>query len=88
MLKKQAMIGAQKVADREGLRMVVTFDPYAENGDTSQNYGYFPARATGIFMLEEKVETIDPKKCVDCPAADKSGALEVCDFGTRGRCEK
>ena len=62
MTKKRATIEATKIANRDGIRMVVTWDPYAENSEASEAYGYFPKRAAGIFNLEEIVETIDPEK--------------------------
>jgi len=51
---------AKEVAEREGIRMVVTFDPYAENQDETQNFNYFPSAATGIFKYEKIEATIEP----------------------------
>ena len=69
MTKKRAMKEATEIAKRDGIRMVVTWDPYAENPVASENYGYFPKRAAGIFNLEEIVETIEPEE-VDEDAAE------------------
>lgn len=61
MTKKQAIEEAKEIAKRDGIQMVVTFDPYAENPDETQNYGYHPYAAVGIFKHEEVVKTIRPK---------------------------
>lgn len=58
MTREQATTEATEIAHRNGIQMVVTFDPYAENLDESQNYGYHPHAAVGIFNHEEVVETI------------------------------
>lgn len=56
--KKQATIAAQAEADRSGVTLVVTHNPYAEY-DTDR-WGYFPKAASSIFHLETVVETIHP----------------------------
>ena len=61
MTKEQATTEATIVANRDGIRMVVTFDPYAETEDETQKFGYFPEAATKIFKYEEVIETIKPK---------------------------
>jgi len=60
MTKERAIKEATEIADRDKILMAVTFNPYGEN-DEAENYGYFPKRASGIFMYEETVETIRPK---------------------------
>ena len=60
MTRERATKEAREIAERDGIRMVVTIDPYAENPDVTQNYGYFPNAATGIFRYEKVVETIEP----------------------------
>ncbi len=60
MTREQAVDEATAIAEREGIRMVVTFDPYAENQDETQNFNYFPKAATGIFKYEKIKATIEP----------------------------
>ncbi len=62
MTKDQATTEATEIARRDRIQMVVTFDPYAENLDESQNYGYHPHAAVGIFIHEEVVDTIGEEK--------------------------
>ena len=60
MTKEQATDEATEIAKNDGIRMVVTFDPYAENEDDTQNFGYFPQAAIEIFSHEEVIDTIEP----------------------------
>ena len=60
MTKEQATKEATKIAHRDKIQMVVTFNPYAENLDESQNFGYHPHAAIGIFKHEKVVDTIRP----------------------------
>jgi hypothetical protein len=60
MTKKQATSEATEIAKRDGIRMVVTFDPYAEEADDTQKFAYFPERAIQIFAHEEVIDTIEP----------------------------
>ncbi len=58
MTKEQATIEATEIAHRDGIRMVVTENPYAENED--ETFGYFPAGAVSIFKYEKVLDTIEP----------------------------
>lgn len=60
MTREQATKEATEIAERDGIHMVVTFNPYADNPDETQNYGYFPSDASGIFKYEKVLETIQP----------------------------
>ena len=60
MTKQKATDEATEIAKRDGIRMVVTFDPYAETDDDTQKFGYFPQRAIEIFSHEEVIDTIEP----------------------------
>jgi len=54
----QAVREATEIAKRDRIRMVVTFNPYAENPDETQKYSYFPHSAKHIFKYERVVDTI------------------------------
>jgi hypothetical protein len=60
MTKEQATEEATEIAKRDGIRMVVTFNPYEEEFDDRDKFGYFPEGATHIFKYEKVVETIEP----------------------------
>jgi hypothetical protein len=60
MTREQATREATEIANRDRIRMVVTFDPYAENADETQNFGFFPESAIEIFSHENVEETIVP----------------------------
>ena len=58
MREERAILEAQQVSDEDGIRMVVTFDPYAEF--PSEEWGYMPADAIEIFKYHEIRHTISP----------------------------
>ena len=58
MTKEQATEEATEIATRDGICMVVTFNPYAEVEEEAEKYSYFPASAVHIFKYEEVVDTI------------------------------
>lgn len=60
MKREQASKEAREIAEREGIVMVVTFNPYGEEELEADRFGYFPAAALRIFHLEEEVERIHP----------------------------
>jgi hypothetical protein len=62
MTKKQATEEATAIAARDGIKMVVTYNPYAETDDEAEKYGYHPhsIAAAAIFSYDEVVKTIRP----------------------------
>jgi hypothetical protein len=52
MRQGQATEEAIETAKREGIRMVVTFNPYEEEFDDRDKFGYIPEGATHIFKYE------------------------------------
>jgi len=62
MTKEQATSGATRIAKSDGIRMVVTFNPYAETLEESEKFGYHPLAAVDIFPYEEVVATIGVEK--------------------------
>ena len=59
MTREQATTEATQIATTDGIRMVVTFNPYGEEPDAADRYGYCPAAAARIFAHEEVVATIE-----------------------------
>jgi sugar/nucleoside kinase (ribokinase family) len=62
MTKEQATTEAARIAKSDGIRMVVTFNPYAETLDESEKFGYHPLAAVDIFKYEKVVDTIGVEK--------------------------
>jgi prolyl-tRNA editing enzyme YbaK/EbsC (Cys-tRNA(Pro) deacylase) len=64
MTKTQATKEAREIADRDRIRMVVTYNPYAETEDEAEKYGYHPHRVAkaAIFAYDEIVKTIRPRE--------------------------
>ncbi len=60
MNREQATNEAKAIARRDGVTMAVTFEPYMEELDEAQKYGFMPLEATHIFKYEKTVETIRP----------------------------
>ncbi len=60
MTKEQAIQSATQVAHSEGVTMVVTFNPYADEFRDADKFGYFPEGAQHIFKYEKVIETIRP----------------------------
>ena len=58
MTKEQAIREAKEIAKNDGIRMIVTFDQYAEY-ETDQ-WGYIPAAAKSIFSHEEEKFRFEP----------------------------
>lgn len=53
-----AIEGAKEEAAKNGIRMAVTFNPYAEHDHEA--WGYCPEAAAAIFSHEEVRKTVDP----------------------------
>lgn len=58
MTREEATKQATEIANRDGIAMVVTENPYAEH--ESERISYYPAKATAIFKMETVLETISP----------------------------
>jgi hypothetical protein len=67
MTKQDATDRATETANRDGIVMVVTFNPYEETLDEDDKFGYFPEEAlarmhrVGAFKFDKIVETIKPE---------------------------
>ena len=61
MRQAQATEEAIETAKRDGIRMVVTFNPYEDEFDDRDKFGYFPEGATSIFKYEKVISRINPQ---------------------------
>ena len=61
MTQEQATEEATEIAKRDGIRMVVTYNPYEEEFFDRDKFGYFPEVATSIFKYEKVVSRINPQ---------------------------
>lgn len=61
MTKREARIEARKVANQDGILMAITFNPYAEEEEEDQKYGFVPLKATKLLKHEEVVEVMEPR---------------------------
>jgi len=59
MTLTQAVKEATEVAKRDGIKMVVTFNRYAEADYEWQKYSYHPDAARHIFKYERVIDTIE-----------------------------
>ena len=62
MTKEQATTEATEISRRDGIKMVVTYNPYTETLDETDKYSYHPHSAVVIFMYDEVVDTIGAEK--------------------------
>jgi hypothetical protein len=58
MTKEQAILEAKKIAREDGIRMIVTFNPYAEY--KTDEWSYLPAAAKSIFSHDEEKFRFEP----------------------------
>jgi len=66
MTQAQATTEATEIAKRDGIDMVVTFNPYDEEEEFDRDkFGYFPERATSIFKFEKVISRINPQGTVE-----------------------
>jgi len=59
MTLTEAVKEATEVAKRDGIKMVVTFNRYADEADEWNKYSYHPDAAKHIFKYERVVDTIE-----------------------------
>jgi hypothetical protein len=58
MKEAQAKKEANKIASRDQIRMVVIFNPYAEEPEEAERFGFYPETAARIFLHDKTIETI------------------------------
>jgi hypothetical protein len=58
MTKEQAIREATEIAVNDNIRMIVTFNQYAEY--ETDEWAYYPAAARSIFALDEEKFRIEP----------------------------
>ena len=57
----EAIESAQAEATEHGINILVTYNPYAEEADSRERYGYHPESAKHIFKYETAVSLITPE---------------------------
>lgn len=65
MRQAQATEEAIETAKREGIRMVVTYNPYEEEFDDRDKFGYLPEGAVTIFKYEKVISRINPQGLIE-----------------------
>jgi hypothetical protein len=65
MTEEQATKEATEIAKRDGIRMVVTYNPYEEEFFDRDKYGYIPEGATHIFKYEKVISRINPQGLIE-----------------------